>query len=116
MRVVVPGLLVVMVLGCGGFDQLLSQSFEEGFIPACIDEHAPRVADLADPQAACECAKSSIEAETADAMERFTVLADPDRMQQILIDCNTKTGGGAGEPEPTAVEEPVDVEAPADPQ
>lgn len=95
MRVLVPGLLLVTVLGCGG---LLSQSFDQGFMPTCLDEHAAKISSLSDPQAACECAKATIEREKEKPMERFALLADPEHMKRLLEDCDLDAGANMDDP------------------
>ncbi|MEN0064021.1 MAG: hypothetical protein AAGA48_17850 [Myxococcota bacterium] len=114
MRLFVPGLLLVIALGCGGFDQLLAQSFDEAFVETCMDDHAKRVANLQDPQAACACAKEKVEAQYAEPMERLAVIADVDQMQVLLEACNTPAEAAVPEEAPEE-EGPVEVEAPEAP-
>jgi len=93
--ILVPGLIVI-ALGCGG---ILSQSFDDAFMPTCVDEHATRIGDLSDPEAACACAKDKIEQEQSEPMDRLAYLADPQRMEQLLRDCDADANEDMEDPD-----------------
>ncbi len=113
MRFAMAGLLLVAGLGCGG---LFAQSFDQGFVPTCVDEHASEVAGLTDPDAACQCAKAKVEQDFTAPSERLSVLLDREQMKQYLEACQAESEGtgpdGAEAEEPAEIE---DVEAPAAP-
>lgn len=114
MRVVVPGVLLAVLLGCGGFSEILEQSMAEGFdqefVNTCLEEHAPNLT-LTNPQQACECAKGKVEAMTEDNFERLAAIADVDQMRGFLETCQSEMGGGATEAD-GGTAEPEDVEIP----